>query len=587
MAEQLIRFGNYSLLYEDGFIRYISIGKFEIIRKIYFALRDSNWVTAEIKISDHQIETNSDGFAISYTATNHVSGKDIFRWKVVINGSSSGQIEFSIDGTALTEYTRNRAGLCILHPIAETLGKAVVVTKPGGSQYDSRFREQIDPHQPFLDIKRFRWNLEGDAWAELDYEGDTFETEDQRNWSDTSYKTYSTPLSIPYPVKLKRGDRVTQKVTLSLVNVESMHTKILSDEIAVVVSEDDRSVFPLIGSDFSGSVASAPDDLNKLGELRLSHLRIELDLSKSDWFSKLTAGIGEADAISADVFLHLIFGAAFENQWKAFRKIITNDVGDKVKLLAISPSDKKGDVNRLLEHVLSSARQLFQQSRIGAGFVSYFTELNRNRFDYSGLDFIIYSVNPQVHANDTNTIIENLPAQWYAVQSAGVVSNGTPVHVGPVSLRPRFNADAKPGTEGVAEGLPYKYDQRQTSEMAAGWMLASIKYLSEAGVEEITMMELHGMAGFAIVGNDSVHKDFRVANKTFPVFEALRALKELAPKKIIRSTTDQPRLVTSLALECESSRHVIAINHTGSEININLNGTVVGLEAYESKFIKV
>ena len=38
--------------------------------------------------------------------------------------------------------------------------------------------------------------------------------EDQRNWTDASYKTYSTPLRLPYPVEIHEGDRVWQRVTI-------------------------------------------------------------------------------------------------------------------------------------------------------------------------------------------------------------------------------------------------------------------------------------------------------------------------------------------------------------------------------------
>ena len=37
-------------------------------------------------------------------------------------------------------------------------------------------------------------------------EGDTWETEDHRNWTDASFKTYSRPLSLPYPYAIAKGE---------------------------------------------------------------------------------------------------------------------------------------------------------------------------------------------------------------------------------------------------------------------------------------------------------------------------------------------------------------------------------------------
>ncbi len=44
-----------------------------------------------------------------------------------------------------------------------------------------------------------------------------FETEDQRNWTDASFKTYGTPLELPFPVSIENGTRVRQSVRLRFV----------------------------------------------------------------------------------------------------------------------------------------------------------------------------------------------------------------------------------------------------------------------------------------------------------------------------------------------------------------------------------
>jgi hypothetical protein len=59
-----------------------------------------------------------------------------------------------------------------------------------------------------------RWQAANAISYQLDFEGDVFQTEDQRNWGDASYKTFCTPLSLPFPVQLQKGDTVWQRVTL-------------------------------------------------------------------------------------------------------------------------------------------------------------------------------------------------------------------------------------------------------------------------------------------------------------------------------------------------------------------------------------
>ena len=47
-------------------------------------------------------------------------------------------------------------------------------------------------------------------------EGDTFEMEDQRNWSDASYKTYVRPLALPWPYQMPAKRAVRQQISLTI-----------------------------------------------------------------------------------------------------------------------------------------------------------------------------------------------------------------------------------------------------------------------------------------------------------------------------------------------------------------------------------
>ena len=60
------------------------------------------------------------------------------------------------------------------------------------------------------------WTTAEGAQAEITFEGDVFETEDQRNWTDTSYKTYSRPLELPFPYSVNAGETIEQRITLKI-----------------------------------------------------------------------------------------------------------------------------------------------------------------------------------------------------------------------------------------------------------------------------------------------------------------------------------------------------------------------------------
>src|SRR3546814_4656990 len=56
----------------------------------------------------------------------------------------------------------------------------------------------------------------GSLSVDIRFEGDVFEMEDQRNWSDASFKTYCRPLALPRPFVLERGQSVDQSIVIRI-----------------------------------------------------------------------------------------------------------------------------------------------------------------------------------------------------------------------------------------------------------------------------------------------------------------------------------------------------------------------------------
>src|SRR3712207_1141803 len=115
--------------------------------------------------------------------------------------------------------------------------------------------------------------------AELRFAGDTFEMEDQRNWTDASFKTFCTPLRLPYPVTVPAGSTNRQSVTLKLER--SSHSVVESRE-----HEPLRFAWSSVGTPLpalglgmaSDGLALEQHEIERLRALRLSHLRVDLPL---------------------------------------------------------------------------------------------------------------------------------------------------------------------------------------------------------------------------------------------------------------------------------------------------------------------
>ena len=215
----LLRAGPFTLFYEAGDLRYVTLGQREVLRRIYSAVRDRNWGTVPAQLSNERSEIGADSFRLAYDVENK-QGEINFFWRGEITGNASGQITFTMDGEARSTFLRNRLGFCVLHPIRECAGRICRVERPDGMKEQLAFPCLVAAEQPLRglhDITTLAHEIEPGLWAEVRFTGELFEVEDQRNWIDASFKTFCTPLRLPFPVEVKAGTRITQSVTLRLI----------------------------------------------------------------------------------------------------------------------------------------------------------------------------------------------------------------------------------------------------------------------------------------------------------------------------------------------------------------------------------
>ena len=78
----------------------------------------------------------------------------------------------------------------------------------------ARFPDLITQYMPFSNMVAMRHDLDAVHETIVGFEGDVFETEDQRAFTDASYKTFSRPLEMPRPYKVEAGTLVRQVVTV-------------------------------------------------------------------------------------------------------------------------------------------------------------------------------------------------------------------------------------------------------------------------------------------------------------------------------------------------------------------------------------
>lgn len=558
-----LRAGPLTLLFSNGDLRQLRVGGVEVVQRIYVAVRDHNWGTAPVILNDLVIDDHGDHFRITFTAV-HRQNDIGFTWQGMIQGDRHGVLRFSMDGHADTTFRRNRIGFCVLHP-ASAAGSKATLTYPDGSHTNSQFPTLVSPHQPFMNLRAITHEYAPGQQVEVSFEGDIFETEDQRNWTDASYKTYSTPLAIPYPVTIEAGTKIHQAIGVRLVGKRPHAATGEPGAPTVIVTVGDKATGNLpalgLGSASHGQPLTR-QEIERLRALNLSHLRVDLDLSKSDIAQTLARATNDANTLNAALEIALFVGEDAQKELAALQDAFAQVKPQVARwlLFARYTNVTPAELVATARPVLAS---LAPDAPLGGGTNLYLVHINRVHPPSDALDFITYSINPQVHAFDPLSLVENMTAQPTSVQSTRAFASGRPISITPITLRARFNADASGPEAPPAPGeLPDNVDPRQPTGFAAAWTLGSISHLAQAGVQSLTYFETTGWRGIIEVAEGCAlpEKFASQPGTPYPLYHLFAALAPFAGGKVLPVAINEPLNVAAIALEHERQRCTIVGN---------------------------
>jgi len=561
-----LKYGDLSLLYKEGEIRQVCLGRVQIINAIYAAVRDQNWTTIPFKVSKETIEKVEDGFTIELSLR-YSMGKILYNARMSIEATGN-KLLMNYDGEAGSTFLRNRIGLCILHPLKECRGEPVLISHPEGSPTEGCFPELISPDQPFKNISGMYWTPGKGITAGLIFEGEVFESEDQRNWTDASYKTYCTPLDRPFPAKVEKGDQIHQSVSLMVEPKTgpdqplAIHNNTSSIPEKRILNLDPDKTYPLPGLGAMRTTelkSMTQEELKILSALPLHHYRVDLHLAKDQWKEIYNSAASEQHHLGWPLELVLHFGANPNQELEAFLKHYSPHPVT-IRHLLVFDQDFLSN-KELLNQVVPRLNTALRDIPVGGGSEANFAELNRKPPDAELLDFISYSICPQIHAFDKLTLMENLEAQPESVKSA-LSLMGKPVSIGALTLKQRFNAVATDNDED-SQPLP-ESDPRQHSSFSAGWTLSSIRNLALAGASSLTYFETVGPRGILC------RQD--IPERHSPLYQLFKEILTGDPRQVIQTESSHPLEFDGLALQGQSEGKLLLANYTAKELSIECAG---------------
>ena len=562
MSPTALAAGPLRLDYDSGDLRAIRLGDLEIVRRIYVAFQDRNWTARLWRIEEESIERGADSFRISLRARGTFDASP-FTWTAEITGDADGTIRYTIDGSTEAAFLRNRLGICLLHPMAAFAGRPCTITTVDSATLDTAFPDAISPHQPFLDICCMEFPATPGVTARLEFSGETFETEDHRNWSDASYKSYCTPISLPFPVEVRPGDEVTQSVTLTIDGLAPEPVD-LPDVVTIEVGSD-AVALPRLGTQV-GDLPWTDAEIDSVRDLELDHLMATIDAAAADAPARLHGVLDVVERTGTRLRLRLVDGD--EAGYAALRDLVQSAPLDS---LAVIRTDEKVTS---AQSIADARRVLGDDLPWCGGTDLYFTELNREPPQTEGLTWVSFSLNPQVHAFDDRSVLQNAATVEAVAGNAAQLAGDARIAVGPISLRPRFNPNATdPASDVSNTDLPSSVDARQSTWFGAAWTALSLRSLALPGiVDAVTYYEALGWRGLR--ERDSGSADpvafASVPGEAFPVYALFRDLRGF--DRLLPTRSDQPEVADALVVAAGDRARVCIVNLSPIRKTIALTG---------------
>jgi hypothetical protein len=574
-ATRTLRAGPLSAVLEGIDLRYVRLGGVEAVRRLFVAVRDAAWGTVPPQVQRMAVEQGDDSFHVSFEAL-HQSGDLRFRWLGVFAADERGELRCSLEGVAETAFSYNRIGFCILHP-RENAG-CRYRARTSEREVEGVLPEAIGPQRLedgtllplFPSFDRLEIELAEGLWARFSFQGDLFEMEDQRNWSDASFKTYSTPLALGWPHRAQAGQTIAQAATLAPVGTVPRQPPREEAPVAIV-GEALRLALPEIGlGQASHGHPLGEREAELIGLFGPDHLRADLRLAQAGWERELERAAADALATGAGLELALFLGDDPEAELEALAQALATAQARVARVLVFKQGEavSGGRWARL-------ARKRLGQAAPGAPFCGgtdqWFVELNRERPDVQGLDGIAYSLAATVHADDDTSLRETPAAQGDTVRSARAIF-GLPVVVSPVTIRPRswpFGDATDP------RGLPFQVDERQPTLFGAAWTAASVKHMAEAQAAAVTYFETTGWRG--VLERDDGPPDpgrfFSTAGAVFPLFHVLADAAEWRRSaSLVSIRSSHPLDLEAMAVQSEAGLHVLVANLTPASLRCRVEG---------------
>lgn len=580
---KLIQVGKLSALIDGCALRAITWQSVELVRQIDFPIRDQNWSTFEPKIFFKKFKIYDDSFYYEVHFEVDFDEKNVgaLLCQIIYEGHSDGWVKAKGTATTSRDFITCRSGFTLLHPIATLSGKVVKVTNNNGIVEQVKIPKLISPAQPVKDISGLSLNVEG-VFLDIAFEGDVFEMEDQRNWSDASFKTYCRPLAKPFPYEVDGGRSFTQKIKLDISGAAK--TEKLNSIASLKIGSALAEKFPemLLFADENALPDSESAKLISFTGfrkilLRVTHKNAEALLKKLTTLLKQGNGSFDLEILLEDDTLIIDQLSKIASVCSELKICPKHVIALPRDYLSSYQPDAQWPIGRSPKDAFEAAKITFPDAKIGGGMLTNFTELNRCRPDFE-IDYITHSNSAIIHAADDTSVMQTLETLPQIFDSVNVFSGDKNYRLGLTAIGMRTNpyGDAVSPNPDQKRITMAMYDPRVRALFGAAWAIGALAATEGKGIDAISLSSWIGAFGIINVSEDdrknvtNLYFDENSDAKFYPLFHVHKALLQI---KSVRHTIDG--LVDGLAgvaFDCGDFKRLIVANTNVKPTQFSIEG---------------
>ncbi|WP_158781323.1 hypothetical protein [Pantoea sp. BAV 3049] len=576
-----IALGRWTFSLVSGDLKALRYDGVEVIRSAAFVIRDAWRGTCEAKILSCEQVRKEDHLTIKTRRECVVESNNSLLIETTLTLSGTGPLTFSAVFRPEKNFRTARTGFTVLYPLQGVVGAPVEVVKVSGEVDKNVFPELIEPWQPFKEIRTLSYQHQQGIKVTTDYSGDVFEMEDQRAWSDASYKVYSRPLEKEWPYRIAAGERIEQQLIFSASSVS-----VPAVEIPLHPPEGEQAgIIPAVGCLLTPELLTDRRCAEMLQSLMPGYLLYHcdprqhgLDLSLLNIFLQQLRVKGITLPLRIEYVLPVDpdqdFRPALTAFWQQVQTLAVQPVSVMVSPdadLISTPPGSEWPWCPPLEDIYRAAREIFPHTELGGGMISYFTELNRKRPPVDLAGFISHATCPVVHDAADLAVMQTLESLPYITRTTrSFIGDNKPYHLGPGTISMRSNpygAGVYPNPDNIRLTMT-DADPRQRGLFFACWLVGYLAQLQGSGVSHWCPAALCGKAGLQPFNGGE-------QSQPWPAWYVVRFLAGLVGSRYQASFSGE---MASLVLSRGSQRYWLYANLTGKPVRLALPAEAVDTE---------